>query len=103
MRPTTAPDDRLHTADNIFDLNALRHPDKVFRHPRDVVKSADLTLGEKRAILASWASTQRQWHRALHYGRPPASAAPFQSTRFWRHSASSTANPRFRQAARRSA
>lgn len=55
MRPTTAhagprPDH------NIFDFNALLHPDKVFRHPRDVVNSTDLTLGEKRALLASWAS-----------------------------------------------
>jgi hypothetical protein len=56
MRLTTAPDPRLHTADNIFDFNAVLHPDKVFRHPRDVVRSADLTLGEKRAILASWVS-----------------------------------------------
>jgi hypothetical protein len=55
MRPTTAP--AKYGADrNIFDFNCLVHPDKVFRHPRDVVKSADLTLGEKRAILASWAS-----------------------------------------------
>lgn len=51
---TTAPDHR--PAGNIFDFNAVLHPDKVFRHPRDVVRSADLTLGEKRAILSSWAS-----------------------------------------------
>lgn len=56
MRLTTAPADRVHPDCKIFDINALLHPDKVFHHPRDVVRSADLTLGEKRAILASWAS-----------------------------------------------
>jgi hypothetical protein len=49
MRPTTAND-------NIFDFNALLRPDTVFDHPQDVVRHPDLTLAEKRAILASWAS-----------------------------------------------
>ena len=39
-----------------FDLDALLHPAKAFAHPMDVVRDADLTLNEKRAILASWAS-----------------------------------------------
>jgi hypothetical protein len=41
-----------------FDLefDALLHPAQAFRHPRDVVGDTDLTLNEKRAILASWAS-----------------------------------------------
>jgi hypothetical protein len=38
------------------DLDALLHPAQAFEHPRDVVGDADLTLNEKRAILASWAS-----------------------------------------------
>ena len=42
--------------DNVFDFNALLHPGTVFTHPRDVVTHPDLTVGEKRAILASWAS-----------------------------------------------
>jgi hypothetical protein len=42
--------------DNVFDLNALLHPGTVFAHPRDVVSHPSLTLAEKRAILASWAS-----------------------------------------------
>jgi hypothetical protein len=50
MRPTTA------THDNVFDFQALLHPGTVFGHPRDVVAHPDLTLAEKRAILASWAS-----------------------------------------------
>lgn len=49
MRPTTA-------TDNVFDFNALLHPGTVFDHPRDVVENPALTLAEKRAILASWAS-----------------------------------------------
>ena len=42
--------------DNVFDFQALLHPGTVFEHPRDVVSHPDLTLAEKRAILASWAS-----------------------------------------------
>jgi hypothetical protein len=38
------------------DLEALLHPSGAFGRPIDVVKAADLTLNEKRAILASWAS-----------------------------------------------
>jgi hypothetical protein len=50
MRPTTASEG------NVFDINYLLHPGTVFNHPRDVVGSPDLSLAEKRAILASWAS-----------------------------------------------
>lgn len=39
-----------------FDLDALLHPASAFAHPMMVVQDADLTLNEKRAILASWAS-----------------------------------------------
>ena len=49
MRPTTADD-------NVFDFDALLHPGTVFGHPRDVVLHSGLTIAEKRAILASWAS-----------------------------------------------
>jgi len=42
--------------DGKFDLNALLHPATAFAHPLDVVRDPDLTLNEKRAILASWAS-----------------------------------------------
>ncbi len=38
------------------DLNSLLHPAQAFQHPREVVNDLDLTLGEKRSILASWAS-----------------------------------------------
>ena len=39
-----------------FDLDELLHPAQAFGHPSDVVNDPDLTLNEKRAILASWAS-----------------------------------------------
>lgn len=50
MRPTTAHDD------NVIDLNAILHPGTAFEHPRDVVSHPMLSLSEKRAMLASWAS-----------------------------------------------
>jgi hypothetical protein len=50
MRPTTA----RHV--NVFEFEALLHPGKVYAHPRDVVADPTLSLGEKRSILASWAS-----------------------------------------------
>ena len=50
MRPTTASDD------NVIDLNALLHPGTVFDHPRDVLADPSLSVSDKRAILASWAS-----------------------------------------------
>ena len=52
MRPTTAP--TLQMID--LDLNALVHPGTLYEHPRDVLADPPLSLAEKRAILASWAS-----------------------------------------------
>ena len=46
----------IDQADNIVDLNAILHPATMFDHPRDVVADVTLSIGEKRAILASWAS-----------------------------------------------
>jgi hypothetical protein len=48
--PMSSPDD------DRFDLDALLHPANAFASPADVVKDPDLTLSEKRAFLASWAS-----------------------------------------------
>ena len=39
-----------------FELDQLLHPAQGFDHPFEVVNDPDLTLNEKRAILASWAS-----------------------------------------------
>jgi hypothetical protein len=38
------------------DIDELLHPARAFSHPMDVVRDADLTMYEKRAILSSWAS-----------------------------------------------
>jgi len=38
-----------------FDLEELLHPAQAFERPSEVVNDPDLTLNEKRAILASWA------------------------------------------------
>src|SRR5258707_7336603 len=38
------------------ELERLLQPTRYFKHPRDVVRDATLTTGEKRAILSSWAS-----------------------------------------------
>lgn len=39
--------------DSGFNLDALLHPAKAFAHPIDVVRDSEMTLNEKRAILAS--------------------------------------------------
>ena len=39
-----------------FELDYLLHPAGAFRTPMDVVADPDMTVQEKRAILASWAS-----------------------------------------------
>src|SRR3954466_13758307 len=39
-----------------FEIDQLLHPARAFGHPAEVVNDPDLTLNEKRAILASWAS-----------------------------------------------
>jgi hypothetical protein len=44
------------SANDADDLDNLLHPAQAFEHPSNVVNDPDLTLNEKRAILASWAS-----------------------------------------------
>jgi hypothetical protein len=39
-----------------FDLDQFLHPAKAFVSPSQVVNDPDMTLAEKRAVLASWAS-----------------------------------------------
>jgi hypothetical protein len=46
------PNDR----DLAHDFDGLVHPSQVYEHPKDVVSDPDLSLNQKRAILASWAS-----------------------------------------------
>jgi hypothetical protein len=49
--PTAACDQ-----DSARKLDTLLHPSQAFERPADVVNDPDLSLNEKRAILASWAS-----------------------------------------------
>lgn len=42
--------------DSGWDFNELLHPSQAFESPLQVAEDPDLTLNEKRAILASWAS-----------------------------------------------
>jgi len=37
-------------------IDSLLHPSQVYEHPSEVVNDPDLSLNEKRAVLASWAS-----------------------------------------------
>jgi hypothetical protein len=69
MRPTTA-------FDNIFDFDALLHPGKTFDHPRDVVAHPFLSIAEKRAILASWASDASTIASCPALRSPPGLRAP---------------------------
>jgi hypothetical protein len=54
-----------------FDLDFLLHPAGAFRTPMDVVSDPDMTVQEKRAILASWASDACAVESAPDLRRPP--------------------------------
>src|ERR1700760_574386 len=54
-----------------FDLTSFLHPAGAFRTPKDVVADPDLTLQEKRAILASWASDACAVEASPGLRRPP--------------------------------
>ena len=53
------------------DLDQLLHPAQAFDHPKDVVGDPDLTVNEKRAILASWASDACAVEAAPALRHPP--------------------------------
>jgi hypothetical protein len=57
--------------DDTFDLDGLLHPAQAFEHPSHVVADPDLTLNEKRAILASWASDACAIEAAPAFRRVP--------------------------------
>jgi hypothetical protein len=61
--------------DDRFDLDTLLHPANAFPCPADVVHDSDLTLSEKRAILASWASDACAVEAVPALRKPPGSAA----------------------------
>ena len=49
-------EDSRHGFPEGWDPSDLWHPARAFEHPSQIVNHPDLTLDEKRAILASWAS-----------------------------------------------
>jgi hypothetical protein len=57
--------------DDGFDLDALLHPAGAFADPMEVFNDPDLTLNEKRAILASWASDACAVEAAPELRHPP--------------------------------
>jgi hypothetical protein len=70
------PSTSRHTARFEFDLDDLLHPAQAFEHPRRVVEDPDLTLNEKRAILASWASDACAVEAAPALRQAPGSKQP---------------------------
>jgi hypothetical protein len=59
-----------------FDIDNLLHPARAFQHPQHVVNDPDLTLNEKRAILASWASDACAIGAAPELRQAPGTAQP---------------------------
>jgi hypothetical protein len=64
--------------DDKFDLDALLHPAGAFASPIAVVHDPDLTLNEKRAILASWASDACAVEAAPELRRPSGGSVRFE-------------------------
>jgi hypothetical protein len=59
-----------------WDPNELLRPAQAFQHPSHVVNDPDLTLNEKRAILASWASDACALEAAPHLRSAPGGNQP---------------------------
>ena len=57
-----------------LDLGSLLHPSGAFAHPYQVVDDPDLTLSEKRAILAAWAADARSVRPSV--AKPATAASP---------------------------
>jgi hypothetical protein len=60
-----------------LDLDHLLHPAQAFDHPSAVLRDPDLTLNEKRAILAAWASDACAVEAAPELRTGPAGAVKF--------------------------
>src|SRR5437763_8644965 len=68
--------DTSYDVQDRWDPNDLLHPAQAFEHPSHVVNDSDLTLNEKRAILASWASDACAPEAAPHLRRAPSGKQP---------------------------
>jgi hypothetical protein len=62
--------------DEILDLDSILHPAQAFEHPSQVVNDPNLTLNEKRAILASWASDACAIEETPSLRRAPGGKSP---------------------------
>jgi hypothetical protein len=67
---------RIERSDDDEILDGLLHPGRVWEHPSQVVNDPNLTLNEKRAILASWASDACAIEAAPSLRRAPGSRTP---------------------------
>jgi hypothetical protein len=54
-----------------FDIDQFLHPARAFQTPQQVLKDRDLTIAEKRAVLASWASDACAVEAAPDLRQPP--------------------------------
>jgi hypothetical protein len=68
--------ERKFNSSGEYGLDDLLHPAQAFEHPSHVVTDPDLTLNEKRAILASWASDACAVEAVPSLRRPPGAKAP---------------------------
>src|ERR1700761_3492623 len=68
--------DTSYDVQDRWDPNDLLHPAQAFEHPSHVVNDPDLTLNEKRAILASWASDACALEAAPHLRSAPGGKRP---------------------------
>ena len=66
FRDSLFAEDTSYGARDGWDSNDLLHPAQAFEHPSHVLNDPDLTLNEKRAILASWASDACALEAAPH-------------------------------------
>jgi hypothetical protein len=87
------------------ELDTFLHPAMAFEHPRDVVNDPDLTLKEKRAILASWASDACAVAPAVRFAPGTAGPVPvdeiLEALRALDKQANATDTARYRRSVRR--
>ncbi len=76
FRDSSFGEDTSYNVREGWDPNDLLHPAQAFEHPSNVVDDPDLTLNEKRAILASWASDACTLEAAPHLRCAPGGRQP---------------------------
>jgi hypothetical protein len=89
-----------------FDLASLLHPARAYGRPPQVLCDPDLTLNEKRAILASWASDACAIEAAPHLRTGPRGSVLFDKImdalrELDRRAAEAPINPKHRKLVRR--